>query len=294
MSFFDSLQHISSISKLLSKQNTKERVETILEPLQGIIQLALLGHCPINSKLSIEKNILHVQLPYIHQGVLRWYNNDNKQDLVYIFNIIKRFKLFYTNTLSKHPELYKILIRNASKGLVKLQKTYESTQNVTLVQTLKMYNSILLGKIDFNSLEHGNVEQTSSCVYTIGSENNQKQKLSSDSNDDDNHSFCSIDSDTYLLDNNTDIPDNQSTKTTSTQHTHETLHAVNVTKPNIETIFSEITRLYPEELFIIVYNVFLMIEHKDIVYSNAIHIISNLFAKYNLRIHEWILQHLVF
>ena len=288
MSFLDSLQHLSSLSKLLSKQKTKERVETILEPFQGMIQLALLGHCPTNSKLSIEKNILYIQLPHIHQGVVRWFNNDNKQDLVYIFNIIKRFKLFYADIFATQPELYNILVKNASKGLIRLQKTYESTQNITLVQTLKMYNSILLGKIDFNSLDVANgSDEPSTILFTM-----DQPKTRASSSEDDTDSFHSADSDKYLLENNTVISDSPSVHSMHSAKTSESTQKYS--KPNIETIFSEITSLYPKELFVVVYNVFLMIQNKDIIYSNAIHIISNLFAKYNIAIHEWILQHLVF
>ena len=40
----------------------KERLSTILEPLQSMVQLALLSFSPIGSKLSIYENLLSIQL----------------------------------------------------------------------------------------------------------------------------------------------------------------------------------------------------------------------------------------
>ena len=36
----------------------KERFETILEPLQALVQIAFLSYYPIGSKLTIKNNIL--------------------------------------------------------------------------------------------------------------------------------------------------------------------------------------------------------------------------------------------
>ena len=67
----------------------KEKSDMILEPLQVMIQLALLSHSPIGTKLSISDNLLHVQEPNWSQGMLRWYMNDNKDDLYYLFQAIR-------------------------------------------------------------------------------------------------------------------------------------------------------------------------------------------------------------
>ena len=73
----------------------KERFEMILEPLQAILQLALLSFCPKGTKITINQNILQLQMPYYTQGILRWYQNDNKDDLFYLFYVCKRFSRFY-------------------------------------------------------------------------------------------------------------------------------------------------------------------------------------------------------
>jgi len=45
------------------KSNPKERLDMILEPLQVMIQLAILGFCPRGTKISINENILTLQRP---------------------------------------------------------------------------------------------------------------------------------------------------------------------------------------------------------------------------------------
>ncbi len=47
----------------------KERFETILEPLQAVLQIGLLSFYPIGSKLAIHNNILTVQGPGYTQQV---------------------------------------------------------------------------------------------------------------------------------------------------------------------------------------------------------------------------------
>ena len=52
----------------------KERADLILEPMQVMIQLALLAHSPIGTKISVSNNILSIQPPSMTQGVYRWWN----------------------------------------------------------------------------------------------------------------------------------------------------------------------------------------------------------------------------
>ena len=62
--------------------NQKEKVDMILEPLQVMIQLSLISHCPTGTKVSVSDNLLHIQQPSWIQGMVRWYQNDNKDKSV--------------------------------------------------------------------------------------------------------------------------------------------------------------------------------------------------------------------
>lgn len=139
-------QNIKIISNTLTNGKKKERFDTILEPLQCITQLALLSFCPIGTKISIEKNLLHLQVPSYSQGILRWYKNDNKDDLFYLFYACKRFPLYYAslkNIKCKEDNLYDLLIKHAKNGLDKLAKTYSKVDKISILHTLEIYKALL-------------------------------------------------------------------------------------------------------------------------------------------------------
>ena len=79
----------------------KERSDMILEPLQVMVQLALLSYSPIGTKVSVADNILHLQFPTMFQGVWRWYNLDGKDDLYYLFHAIRRYYKWYKSQNNK-------------------------------------------------------------------------------------------------------------------------------------------------------------------------------------------------
>tara|TARA_B110000977_G_scaffold158778_1_gene202424 strand:+ start:479 stop:1099 length:621 start_codon:yes stop_codon:yes gene_type:complete len=118
----------------------KEKSDMILEPLQVMIQLSLLAHCPIGTKLSISDNTLYLQLPCWSQGMMRWYMKDNKDDLYYLFQAIRRYYVWYK------PDsciIYEKILLSAIKGLKNLIKTYENTDKISIRHTLTLYTNIL-------------------------------------------------------------------------------------------------------------------------------------------------------
>lgn len=121
----------------------KERFEMILEPFQAITQLAMLSYCPIGSKLSIADNILYIQGPGWKQSLVRSYNADKKNDLVYLFSVIKRFHKFYgflnDDGRPENKELFSTLVARSKLGLEKLIQTYSKSDGDHLSQTLRMY-----------------------------------------------------------------------------------------------------------------------------------------------------------
>lgn len=138
-------QNIKIIANSLSNHK-KERFDTILDPLQCIIQLALLSFCPIGTKISIENNILSIQQPCYSQGLVRWYKNDNKDDLFYLFYSCKRFPSYYNslkNITYKKQSLYDVLIKYAISGLDNLSETYCKADNPALLHTFEIYKTLI-------------------------------------------------------------------------------------------------------------------------------------------------------
>ena len=96
----------------------KERFNIILEPLQAIIQIALLSFAPNDSKLTIYNNILFIQIPNWNQSIIRTYYNDSKNDIFFLFNVFTRFTKFYqhlktiNDSKDVHLNMYKLLQEN--------------------------------------------------------------------------------------------------------------------------------------------------------------------------------------
>ena len=60
----------------------REKMDMVLEPMQVMIQLALLSYNQIGSKISVCNNILIIQKPSLVQGVTRWWYGDNKYEFI--------------------------------------------------------------------------------------------------------------------------------------------------------------------------------------------------------------------
>ena len=119
----------------------------ILEPLQAMIQLALLSICPIGTKLRIQENILYLQTPTFTQPISRWYNSDKKDDLYFLYTVVKRYMKWYNPALNKKSplsaDLYQLITTMAKEGFDNLFKTYSSSDSNTVIHVIQMYKNLL-------------------------------------------------------------------------------------------------------------------------------------------------------
>ena len=126
---------------------SKDKIDTILEPLQAMIQIALLSICPIGTKLRIQENILYVQPPTLSQSLSRWYHADKKDDLYFLYSVIKRYIKWYNPAANKDSpvsiELYQLISAMAIDGLSQLFKTYSSSDSNTVIHVIQMYKNLL-------------------------------------------------------------------------------------------------------------------------------------------------------
>lgn len=131
----------------------KTRINSILEPFQCMLQLALVSTCPIKTKLSIINNILYIQEPNLTQGVQRWFQQDNKTDLLHLFTACQHFSHMYKTKLKRivsskdGVNLYDIILQMALDGLDKLISTY-SMDISYIPQLLLVYKSMLKTSIE--------------------------------------------------------------------------------------------------------------------------------------------------
>ena len=168
------MEAMKAVYGAVRAEKPKERFDMLLEPMQAMSQLALLGSCPVGTKLSISNNILILQLPTWNQGIIRSYNSDRKEDLVYIFNVIKRFKKFYGPSAKSNElkTLYPMLIERGAKGIEALVQTYSQATLGSLSETLRMYAALLRDASVESGLlaeapEHQSVESVFSQVTTL-------------------------------------------------------------------------------------------------------------------------------
>ena len=87
--------------------NIKEKADMILEPLQVMIELSMLAYCEIGTKLSVDGNLLRLHQPSYVQGIIRWWKNDKKQDIHYLFHAIRRYYIWYK---SENTKIYNYIL----------------------------------------------------------------------------------------------------------------------------------------------------------------------------------------
>ncbi len=144
------LNPTKSINMIYNKiifSKPKDKIDMILEPLQSMIQLALLSICPIGTKIRIQENILYVQSPTLIQSLSRWYNSDKKDDLYYLYSVIKRYIKWYNPNINKkspvNNELYQLITKMGMEGLNNLFKTYSTSDSNTVIHVIQMYKNLL-------------------------------------------------------------------------------------------------------------------------------------------------------
>ena len=312
---------INFIYSSIRTKRKKERFETILEPLQAILQIGYLSFAPIGTKLTIHNNILQIQIPNYSQPVIRWYNNDTQEDLFYLFNIFYRFKKFYhflndSKTNIENKKLYDLLIDLAKIGIGNLIRTYSQTDKIHILHTLQMYKTILESD--------GNGNKNNEILYQKRFENYELPNLSNS-----HASVASVASvDTHSLqfhiggaskrekekDKKTKVmqkilrddspeldqePEQENGRTLAlgrNNHANNdsTLDASSPEVKNIDDVFIRITNIYTQEVYNIIYNTLNIMIKNDSSFDVYIDGLNKILEPTNSRIKKWIDEHIVF
>jgi hypothetical protein len=304
---------LNVLYKTIKTKKKKERFETILEPLQALLQIAYLSFTPIGTKLTIHNNILYIQPPNYSQSIVRWYNNDTQEDLFYLFNIFYRFKKFYyflcggdggndvTGVALKDCEylasskivnkkLYELLIELAKNGIGNLIRTYGQTEKIHILHTLQMYKNILETDTDLtkqsqrpdvynHELDNLIVSHPSHPSHDAQRDKSNKKKGKS------SHQMQQV-----LRDD-----DNEE------EHEPDTSSQKNTSKPSdtmstkkIDDVFIRITDMYSQEIYYIIYNTLILMEKNDTAYQTLIEGLNKILEPTNIKIKKWIDENIVF
>ena len=149
--------------------------EIILEPLQAMIQISLLGFYPIGSLLKIDKNILYIQGTQSNKVLPRGNYNNLKDCLFYLLNAIVRFNRYYNNIQEIQNNnlfnLFNLLNKLTIIGINSLIVTYNQVTNVSLLHNLIMCKLFLESKLNSNNSNNTN------------NTNNTEKKFNNNNND---------------------------------------------------------------------------------------------------------------
>ena len=163
------MMNAAPLAMELMKARPKERSDMILEPLHVMITMAMLGFCPEGTKLTIVSNLLHLQKPTWTQGIRRWYQQDTKEDLYYLFHAIRRYYKWYKK---QDNEIFNYILQLSKNGIKKLIITYSSIEKKSILHTLSLYKNILnldipdlFNDADENTLTIDNVFESITTIY---------------------------------------------------------------------------------------------------------------------------------
>ena len=267
----------------------KERFETILEPLQAIIQIGCLSFYPVGTKLAIKHNMLVIQPPNYSQPMSRWYNNDTQDDLCYLFNVFSRFKRFYTFMETEHAALYALLVANARAGIDKLIRTYSDTNKPHILHTLSMYKTMIGNQPPGQQQQQHQGQQQPGTIdlpyydedsLAISTPSNSKKKSGSGGGGP----------------TSMELTDALSGSASSASATSADGGATS----NIDSVFSRIVDKYNPQIFTIIYNVLLQLHRREDDTGNGdnyLHYVTGLnqiLHPINASIKKWIDENIVF
>jgi hypothetical protein len=88
-----------------------------------------------------------LQTPTLTQPITRWYHSDKKDDLYFLYGVIKRYIKWYNPTSNKRSplsvELYQLISTMSMEGLNLLFRTYSSCDSNTVIHVIQMYRNLL-------------------------------------------------------------------------------------------------------------------------------------------------------
>lgn len=258
----------------------RERFETILEPLQALLQIGFLAFYPIGSKLAIHNNILTVQAPGYTQHVRRWYNNDKKEDVFYLYNVFSRFNKFYKTVLAggggENAALFSLLNELAKTGINNLTRTYNQTDKIHILHTLQMYK----GMLDNPEL-----------VRRIA--NRPDDAAAADAADTVDATDCQLPS--RIKSPSSSPPLRPMTAMTALGATSASNVPIDsLVDTNVDIIFVKITDLYSQEDYTIIYHTLIKIQNDPQYYLNYVEGLNKILEPVNIRIKKWIDDNIVF
>lgn len=272
-----------SLYNLFKSDKRKERFDIILEPMQALIQLALMAFCPYGSKLSISNNLLFIQQPTWVQGLIRSFNHDKRDDLFFLFNAILRFNKFYAflknSDLEDDRMLFDLLIRLGKRGIDNILQTYANVDQPSLLHTLQMYRTLL----DNPELI---VEKREKDQVKDHKERGKSDSGSSRANTNANDSGSS-------RANANDSGSGGSSKQKDNKN-DKSINDKSINDKNINDVFIKIREIYTDNDRIVIANTLFLLEKRPDFYDTYITGLNAILEPINTQIKKWINDNIVY
>ena len=288
---YDNILRMQSTLQFIAGQLKKprERFETILEPLQALLQIGVLAFYPIGSKLAIHNNILTVQAPGYTQHVRRWYNNDKKEDVFYLYNVFSRFNKFYKTVLAggagagagENAALFSLLNELAKTGINNLIRTYNQTDKIHILHTLQMYKGMLDNPELVRRLAV--TDKPDSAAMGGGG-------AGAGAGTDDDDLPCQFPK--RIASSSSSSSSSPPLRPISSLGT--SLPIDSLADTNVDLIFIKITDLYSQEDYTIIYHTLVKIQNDPQYYLNYVEGLNKILEPVNIRIKKWIDDNIVF
>ena len=284
---YDNIIRMQSTLQFIAGQLKKprERFETILEPLQALLQIGVLAFYPIGSKLAIHNNILTVQAPGYTQHVRRWYNNDKKEDVFYLYNVFSRFNKFYKTVLAggagagENAALFTLLNELAKTGINNLIRTYNQTDKIHILHTLQMYKGMLDNPELVRRLAVTDKPDVAAAMGGGGA------GAGAGAGTDDDDLPCQFPK---------RIASSSSPPLRPMSSLGTSLPIDSLADTNVDLIFIKITDLYSQEDYTIIYHTLVKIQNDPQYYLNYVEGLNKILEPVNIRIKKWIDDNIVF
>jgi hypothetical protein len=263
----------------------RERFETILEPLQALLQIGFLAFYPIGSKLAIHNNLLTVQAPGYTQHVRRWYNNDKKEDVFYLYNVFSRFNKFYKTVLAgagENAALFALLNELAKTGINNLIRTYNQTDKIHILHTLQMYK----GMLDNPDLVRRIANRPDDAATGAA--------VDDDTADTADTADCELPSRVKSPSSSPPLRPMTPMAPIGGASSASNVPIVSLVDTNIDLIFVKITDLYSQEDYTIIYHTLIKIQNDPQYFMNYVDGLNKILEPVNIRIKKWIDDNIVF
>jgi hypothetical protein len=154
----------SSCNYVYDKITSEEDRDQILEPFTVLVKLAILSFKPEKSKISINKNKIHIQSPNKWQGAVRYLHGNNREEISLLMKPLIRSTQLYSVSDSdaekeQSNEELKYIFQRAIGGIKNLRTNYDKSSS-TVCHSLDYYITIIESHLEGNSLKVDSYEDS--------------------------------------------------------------------------------------------------------------------------------------